>query len=353
MVKMKLYNLGKVPWYESQLIYHALAKLGQEALVLLSPSTPYVCIGFHQNPAQELDLEYCKANAIPVFRREVGGGAVYLDGDQLFFQLILRKDNPIVPKKRGVFYKKFLSPVINVYRRIGIHAEYRPINDVVVKKRKISGTGVGEIGDCIVFVGNVIRDFDYEMMERVLRVPDEKFRDKIKKSLIDNLTTIRHELGEKRAKQCDEKRLSQMLVEEFQKIIGPTEDMAMDDLLQNMVNDLKRIMLNDTWLHQKGKRKLGTEVKIRSGVKVLHRTHKAAGGLMRGDFEIRDGRFVNVSLSGDFFCFPSNGINRLEEMLEGCKTDMARRVIKEFYCKDDIETLGIGVEDWMHIFEVN
>ena len=82
---MKLYDLQKVPWYESQLIYHALAKLGQEALVLVSPATPYVCIGFHQNAIQEVDLEYCKANAIPVFRREVGGGAVYLDGRQLFF----------------------------------------------------------------------------------------------------------------------------------------------------------------------------------------------------------------------------------------------------------------------------
>ena len=46
---MKLYKFGKVPWLQSQLIYHALARLGREALCLLSPSTPYVCIGFHQD----------------------------------------------------------------------------------------------------------------------------------------------------------------------------------------------------------------------------------------------------------------------------------------------------------------
>ena len=79
---MHCYNLGKVPWEESQLIYHALARMGREALCLLSPGTPYVCIGYHQNASLEVDMEYCRENHLPVFRREVGGGAVYLDGNQ-------------------------------------------------------------------------------------------------------------------------------------------------------------------------------------------------------------------------------------------------------------------------------
>ncbi len=148
---MELYNLGKVPWEESQLLYHALAQLGHESLCLLSPATPYVCIGFHQDVVQEVDLEFCRANDIPVFRREVGGGAVFLDGNQLFFQLILHRDNPIAPKRIDVFYKKFLQPVIEVHQRIGIAAEYKPVNDLIVEARKISGTGAAEIGDSIVF----------------------------------------------------------------------------------------------------------------------------------------------------------------------------------------------------------
>ncbi|MDT8274140.1 MAG: lipoate--protein ligase family protein, partial [Desulfomonilia bacterium] len=122
---MRLYNLGKVPWHESQLIYHALAHKGCEALSLVSPSSPYVCIGFHQDVEHEVDLDFCKANGIPVFRRDLGGGAVYLDGDQLFFQLILRKDNPAVPKRKDIFYRKFLQPIVDVYQAIGIQAEYK------------------------------------------------------------------------------------------------------------------------------------------------------------------------------------------------------------------------------------
>lgn len=77
---MNLYNLGHVPWLDSQLIYHALPRLGMEGLILLAPAEPYVCIGYHQDANAELDLEYCCQREIPIFRREVGGGAVYLDG---------------------------------------------------------------------------------------------------------------------------------------------------------------------------------------------------------------------------------------------------------------------------------
>ncbi|CAB1078351.1 hypothetical protein JY97_04490 [Alkalispirochaeta odontotermitis] len=53
---MELFNLGKVTWEESQLMYHALALLGREAFCLVSLSAPYVCVGFHQDVAQEVDL---------------------------------------------------------------------------------------------------------------------------------------------------------------------------------------------------------------------------------------------------------------------------------------------------------
>jgi lipoate-protein ligase A len=173
---MHLYDLGSVPWTDSQLIYHALPRLGREALVLLSPATPYVCIGYHQDLEKELDAEFCRTSQIPIFRREVGGGGVYLDNDQLFYQLVIHKDNPLAPHDKTSFYRRFLQPPIETYREIGIPAEYKPVNDIITGNRKISGNGAAEIGEYLVLVGNLILDFNYEMMTRVLRVPDEKFR---------------------------------------------------------------------------------------------------------------------------------------------------------------------------------
>jgi lipoate-protein ligase A len=348
---MDLYNLGKVRWHESQTIYHALASLEHEALSLVSPATPYVCIGFHQDAQQEVDLDFCKANRIPIFRRDLGGGAVYLDGDQLFFHLILRKDNPAVPKSKETFYKKFLQPIINVYRKIGIPAEFKPVNDVITQTRKISGTGVGEIGECIVFVGNLILDFNYEMMSRVLKVPDEKFRDKVHKTLYENLTTIRRELGKKETRKWDDTRLNAIMADEFQKILDPLQLAEIDDILQAKMDDLHARMSKDSWLFKKSKRISGRAVKIRAGIDVIQRLHKAAGGLIRADIEIKEGTFGNVSLSGDFFCFPEQAISRLELALEGKPVKDALTVLKTFYSTQEIDTPGIEIKDWLMVLK--
>ena len=349
---MKLYNLDQVPWHESQLIYHALAGLGQEALCLVSPASPYVCIGFHQDVKQEVDLEFCQSHKIPVFRRKVGGGAVYLDGNQLFFQLILHKNNPAIPVNKVTFYKKFLQPVIDVYRHIGIAAVYKPVNDVLVETRKISGTGVGEIGDCIVFVGNLIVDFNYDMMSRVLKVPDEKFRDKVHQTLKDNLSTIRRELGELKAAQWNAQILNALLAQAFEKLLGTMVPSQKDKQLQTKMDELSQKMTGEQWLHQKGPKIEGRDIKIRAGINVVHKMHKAEGGLIRADFEIFDQQMTNVSLSGDFFCFPEDAIARLEAKLEGKSIDAAAKVLALFYDQEKIETPGIHINDWMRVLTV-
>jgi lipoate-protein ligase A len=347
---LKLYNLGKVPWLDSQLIYHALAHMGREALCLVSPAQPYVCIGFHQDAEQEVDMAFCRQNNIPVFRRDLGGGAVYLDGGQLFFHLILHRDNPNVPKGKTTFYRKFLQPIINVHHLIGIPVKFKPVNDLIAGSCKISGTGAAEIGECIVFVGNLIVDFNYEMMSRVLKVPDEKFRDKVHQTLKENLTTIRRELGEETAGQWDEARLNGLLAEEFQKLLGPMQPAVKDAALQSKMDECRAMLLSDDWLYQKGRIKTcGRDIKIRAGVEILHRMHKAPGGLIRAEYAVVDGCFEDLHFSGDFFCYPSNAIEGLEASLHGRPVADAGKLLQAFYAQDSLEIPGIDLEDWLKV----
>jgi len=347
-----LYNLGKIPWEESQLIYHSLALLGREALCLVSPASAYVCIGYHQDVAQEVDLEFCRTHQIPVFRREVGGGAVFLDGNQLFFHLVLKRDSPLAPKRIDAFYQKFLQPVINVHHRIGIQAQYKPVNDLVVQNHKISGTGAGEIGDCIVFVGNLILDFDYATMVRVLKIPDEKFRDKVKKTMEENLSTIRRELGTAQAAQWSEAVLNTMLAEEFEKLTSPMIPTQKDRPLIEQMQSLKPKMMGDEWLYRRGKRVTGRVVKVRSGLEVVQRMHKAAGGLIRAEFLIEDGRFKDVAVSGDYFCFPKDTVDRLAAAVEGAPVNGVSDVVADFYRMGGFELPGIKAEDWLQVFRI-
>jgi lipoate-protein ligase A len=354
---MKLYNLGHAPWLESQLVYHALPRLGMEGLVLVAPAEHYVCIGYHQDVAQEVDLDYCRAHDIPVFRREVGGGAVYLDGNQLFYQVILHKDNPRPPfhppqlwgGKRGgkeAFYRTLLEPVARTYRQMGISARYRPVNDIITDEgRKIAGTGAAEIGDYLILVGNVIMDFDYETMVRVLRVPDEKYRDKVHKSLRENLSTIKRELGA--VPPLEE--ISAALVANYEAVLGPLERAELPSVVYDKVAELKQAFTTDEWLYKRGKKREEWQTKIATGVEVAQRMYKAPGGLIRAIVETREERIAEVSLSGDFFFYPADKLEALETALAGVELSAVEPTIAEFYRREGIESPGVTPADFARV----
>jgi lipoate-protein ligase A len=254
-------------WKDTQLVYHALARTNEECIILTSTKEPYACIGFAQDMRKELDLDYCKENGIGYFRRETGGGTVYLDKNQLFYQVIIRRDNPLTPRLTQVFFGKFLKPVISALQGFGIEARFVPINDLIVDKRKISGNGGGEIGDCKVLIGNLLLDFDYETMAAILNVPNEEFRNRILQCMKQNMTTIRDRLGQ--VPPLDEIRKS--LVTEYEKLVGPLEPSELDENTLRLMKELDIKFATEEWLFQRVPKSPGRDVKIREGVMVVNR----------------------------------------------------------------------------------
>lgn len=340
---MHLYELGRVPWMDSQLIYHAQPRVGVEGLNILAPSEPYVCIGYHQDLEQEIDVDYCREQGLPIFRREVGGGAVYLDGNQIFYQVVLHRDHPLAQGSREAFYQRMLQPVAEAYCDLGVPSHYRPVNDVLTDEgHKISGTGAATIGDYVVLVGNLIADFDYETTSHVLRVPDEKYRDKVFKSMQEHLTTLKRETG--RLPKWDE--MIAPLVRRFEQVLGPLEPRNLPAAVQEQIQHLKPLFQSTEWLYKKGKREDGRNVKIATGVNVIRRVYKAPGGLIRATVEIAHDQFQYVSLSGDFFCYPRDAIGDLESALTGTPCAQVRDTLAQFYAAHDVETPGVTVDDW-------
>lgn len=342
---MDLYNLGTVSWLDSQLLYHALAYLGREGLILLQPGSPYVCLGFHQDASQEVEMEFLAQNDIPVFRREVGGGAVYLDHGQLFYQLVLRADRDDVPYQKDAFYRRYLGPVVETFRDFGAEASFKPVNDIIVGGRKISGNGAAEINGMMVLVGNFIIDFNYEMMARSLRVPDEKFRDKVQKSLWEALTTLTREVETPPTIE----QLSGRLVERYEPLLGKLTPRTVYNEWRVEADRLWREQFNTAgWLTANDRRGLDLRsVRIAEGTSVVQRVYKAPGGLIRATAIERDRHLYNVHLSGDFFFFPMNNLPDLEAALEGVEASSTtvEAIVAEYFKKHEVEAPGVQPSD--------
>jgi lipoate-protein ligase A len=345
---MDYYFLDAVSWEYSQALYHAAAHLGREALFILRPATPYVCIGYHQDAAQEIDLDFAGQNNIPVFRREVGGGAVYLDGLQLFFQLILRADRPEVPRNIAEYYRKFLQPVIDTFQTFGVPAQYKPVNDIVTGGRKISGTGAAQVENMRILVGNFIQDFNYEMMAKCLRVPDEKFRDKVFKTMQENLTTILRETGSIPANSA----IAAFLRKRYETLLGAMTPRELDDELTHKADELLIEMNTPAWLLANDRRNsISSQIKIAEGLYVVQKMLKTTGGLLRITTINRDGILHDVHISGDFFIFPAISLVDLEKTLEGVKLDSQQitSTVESFYKSHGVESPGVLPSDFSRV----
>jgi len=325
------------------LVFHALARMGFEGLVIVSPQIPLASIGYFQDAAKEIDLEYCKKFNIPVMRREVGGGATYLDENQIFYQLIWKKDNNHFPKKIKDIFSQLSQPACDTYRDFGIETRFRPENDIITKdERKIAGEGGGDIGDSMVFVGGILMDFDYQTMSKILKVPDEKFRDKIYKSMEENLTTMKRELG----KMPDRDEVVISLVNNYEKLIGKLKPITLNKETIDKMIELERWFTSDEFLFKKTP-KIPQGVKIREGVDILFSIYKARGGLIRTTQEIKNDIINDIEISGDFQFYPKSELNGLENNLK--KTKRKERAIiskvEDFYENHNVESPGVEPED--------
>ena len=268
---IRLLVLGPTHWLHTQSVYHAVAEAmtadAPDTILLAQPLEPYVCLGYHQELAAVLDRAACEAMRLPIVRRRVGGGATYLDVNQLFYQCVFHHTR--VPAMVNDVYARLLAGPVATLKRLGLAAKLFGENEIEVGGKRIAGIGGGRIGESAVVVGNLLFDFDYHAMARAWRVPSEAFRRLAAEALSERLTTLWAELSQPISPDA----VQSMLIEEFARALGrPLERGRLTrDELQRLGEIEQRLTSND-WLglHPNGGRpmtalKIAREVFIRYG----------------------------------------------------------------------------------------
>jgi len=150
-----------------------------------------VSIGYFQGMEEEVDTITCDARGIDYVRRRTGGGAVYHDRDgELTYSLIINQKHRLISEDFQETYETLCSGLVRGLRLLEVQAEFKRINDIVVEGKKISGNAQTRGMNVVHQHGTVLLRVDPSVMFAVLKVPNEKIRDKLVKSVEERVTSL-------------------------------------------------------------------------------------------------------------------------------------------------------------------
>jgi len=319
-------------------------------IVFCKPSSPLVCVGYHQEVYEKVNVAYCLSKGYPIVRRIVGGGVVYLDQNQLFYQVIARKSDPRVPSSITALFERFLAAPVKTYNRLGIPATHYAVNDIEVNGRKIGGSGAGDVGEARIVVGDIIFDFNYDEMTSILKAPSMRFKEEFSKALTEYLTTVKKELGF----IPSEEEVKKLLKEGFEETLGVRLiEGALSGFEVNLVREVEELYKSPDWLHRA--KRHGKSIVKRNSVKISGRVrmgealYRRPKGLIRVFVKVVDGKISSLTITGSLV--PRVYLDALKNRLEGVQFSEAAIIqrINDFYEDHEIPLKEVTPEDLAYI----
>jgi lipoate-protein ligase A len=303
-----------------------------------------VLLGYHQSPEQEVRVDYCRRNGIDINRRITGGGALFFDESQLGWEVFAARSAPDIPGNVEKLYRKMCECTVLGLRKLGIDANFRPRNDIVVRGRKISGTGGTFEGDAFLFQGTLLVDFDASTMLRALRIPIEKLKDKEVRAISKRVTWLSEELG----KAPPLGRIKKALADGFAESLGI-------EFEKGSLTDWEKKVFKRTLPRFRSEDWVWSIRRPPEGRVVLKSAYRSRGGLIRATVvaDIPNKRIHYVLISGDFFAFPRDSIMNLEARLKDAPLDRKKvaSIIERFFSEEKVRIPFAGPADFIKVME--
>ncbi len=148
-----------------------------------------VSIGYFQSMNDEVDVEKCSKLGVDIIRRRTGGGAVYHDNEgEITYSVVVpeRELNLGITES----YHMICGWIVKSLGLLGIKAEFKPINDIIAGGKKISGNAQTRREGAVLQHGTILYDVDVDKMFSLLKVTDEKIRDKMIATVKERVTRV-------------------------------------------------------------------------------------------------------------------------------------------------------------------
>ena len=209
---------------------------------------PAISIGYFQSLEEEVDIDACKRFGVDYVRRITGGGAVFHE-HELTYSIVIPESHPEIPKNIMESYGRICGALMKGLKHLSIESEYVPINDIVVKGKKISGNAQTRKMQRVLQHGTILLDVDVDKMFSLLRVPNEKIKDKLIADVKERVTSIKHVLGKTIAFNVVVEAMKKGFEEEFSIELTEGELTVEEKRLTEEFN--KKVFSNREWNHMR------------------------------------------------------------------------------------------------------
>jgi lipoate-protein ligase A len=147
-----------------------------------------VIVGAGGKLAEEVHLDACAADGVPVARRGSGGGTVLLGRGCLLYSLVLPMDAELGDLKAS--YRSILGRMVTALSPMIAGVAWAGTSDLVVRDRKFSGNAQQRKRQHLLHHGTLLYSFDASRIDRYLchppRMPDYR-RDRPHIDFVANL----------------------------------------------------------------------------------------------------------------------------------------------------------------------
>jgi len=174
-----------------------------------------ISIGYFQSLYKVVNVELAKAMGVDIVRRFTGGGAVYHEyGGELTYTVTLQIRGELADIQKS--YEILCRGIVEAVRMFGLNAEFKPINDVIIHGKKVSGGAQARRGSALLQHGTLMYATNLDTLAKLLTPPREKLQAHGITDIRQRVTTLSLEL--QRPVDLDE--VVDAVVNGFRKALG-------------------------------------------------------------------------------------------------------------------------------------
>ena len=262
----------KLPFYLAMEEYVA-RHLAADDYFFMWQVEPTVIFGRNQLIDTEVDVEYCRANSIEMYRRKSGGGCVYADRDNLMLSYVTPASNV------NFTFNRYMLMVEHLLQQLGVNAKTTGRNDILIDGKKVSGNAFYHLPGRSIVHGTMLYDTDLERMVRSTTPSDAKLKSKGVESVRQHVTTLNKYLD--------------ITIEQFKKFVRTNlcdGEILLDDCAVEEIKKIEQGYLTDEFIYGRNPAYTSVVKKRIEGV-----------GEFEARMELRDGVLRKINLTGDFF----------------------------------------------------